>query len=192
MTHPPIIGLYSSVPRSGKTTVAQQLAYHGYITVSYAEPLRRVTHHILAELGISTSRIDNYLKHDKEAVIPELGVSARHILRTLGTEWGRDCIHPEIWVRCWRAQASSYLKRGFLIVVDDVRFPNEIQPIRDLGGVLWRITRPSLTTPTHQHASDSALDHQSFDHELLNDSTLEHLEAQTTQALRSCTALDHP
>jgi hypothetical protein len=41
---------------------------------------------------------------------------------TLGTEWGRDLVHADIWTRLWAARAECFP----LVVADDVRFPNEV------------------------------------------------------------------
>lgn len=186
MTRPPIIGLYSPAPQSGKSTVASLLAQHGYKLCSFATPLKRLTYHVLTELGISETRADNYVHRDKEELIPELGVSARHMLRTLGTEWGRQCIHPDLWLRCWRLQVEVLLAQNCLVVVDDTRFPNEATAIRALGGELWRVTR-SETPNSPEHASEGALDRFTFDVDILNDSDLHTLKAITTQALLSRT-----
>jgi hypothetical protein len=43
---------------------------------------------------------------------------------TLGTEWGRDAVHPDLWVRLWAASGP----RTSRVVVEDVRFPNEVEP----------------------------------------------------------------
>ena len=63
----------------------------------------------------------------KEAIDPEWGVSPRHALQTLGTQWGRDLINPEIWTTVTKRRIREHIERGFLAIVDDVRFDNEAQ-----------------------------------------------------------------
>ena len=70
----------------------------------------------------------------------ELGrpTTPRWVLQVVGTECFRDTIHPDIWI--------SALKRDMLshkgdIVITDVRFPNEMQAIRDLGGKIVVVER---------------------------------------------------
>ena len=108
---------------------------------------------MLSDLGYSEDLITHHLHVDKEALVPELGVSVRHLLRTLGTEWGRDCVSPSVWLDVWLSKA----RRKSFVVVDDVRFTNEAELIRLLGGEVWRITRPGVVRTT-EHASESGLD----------------------------------
>jgi hypothetical protein len=65
--------------------------------------------------------------------------SPRLALQLMGTEAGRDVFHPDLWVhtvmrRCEQAPWNNY-------VIADVRFPNEINAIRNSGGHVIRIRR---------------------------------------------------
>ena len=104
-------------------------------------PLKRAVSQMLNELDLPGF---NHVYGDKETIIPELGVSARHMMQTLGTEWGRACIHPDFWVMIARAKTQRTMNDGGSVVIDDVLFPNEATMIRDLGGELWRIERPGI------------------------------------------------
>ena len=148
-----IIGIYSPAAQSGKTTVARYLQERGYTRLPFAQPMRDMLSSMLGNLGYSEERIAHHLYADKEAVLPELGVSARHLLRTLGTEWGRECVSPTVWLDVWLAKA----RRKSFVVVDDVRFTNEAELIQLLGGNVWRITRPGVVRNT-EHASEGGLD----------------------------------
>jgi len=148
-----IIGLYSPAAQSGKTTVARYLEERGYCRLPFAQPMRDMLSVMLRQLGYDEVRIEFHLHRDKEAVLPELGVSVRHLMRTLGTEWGRECISPTVWLDVWLAKA----RRKSFVVVDDVRFKNEADLIHLLGGEVWRITRPGVVRTT-DHASEGGLD----------------------------------
>lgn len=150
---PMIIGIYSPAAQSGKTTVASFLQERGYCRLPFAQPMRDMLSVMLSDLGYSEELIAHHLHVDKEALVPELGVSVRHLLRTLGTEWGRDCVSPSVWLDVWLAKA----RRKSFVVVDDVRFTNEAELIRLLGGQVWRITRPGVVRNT-EHASEGGLD----------------------------------
>lgn len=65
-------------------------------------------------------------------------------MQTLGTQWGRQMISPDIWIAAWTAQASA---TGEPVIADDVRFPNEAAAVRALGGVVLWISRPSDDLP---------------------------------------------
>ena len=169
MTLPRLIGLYSPAPGCGKTTVADLLIEHQ--RVSFAAPLKRVVSHMLNSLGLEGV---HYAYSDKEAIIPELGVSARHMMQTLGTEWGRACIHPDFWVMIARVEAQRIMADGRSVVIDDVRLPNEAAMIRDLGGELWRIERPGIAY-NGGHKSEGGLEDITPDRVIVNDGTIAQL-----------------
>ena len=170
MTLPRLIGLYSPAPGCGKTTVANLFIEHQ--RVSFAAPLKRAVWTLLGDLGTSGY---HFVYTDKEAIIPGLGVSARHMMQTLGTEWGRACIHPDFWVMIARAETQRIMNDGGSVVIDDVRFPNEAAMIRDLGGELWRIDRPGVIY-SGDHSSEGGLEDITPDRVIVNDGTLAQLK----------------
>jgi hypothetical protein len=170
MSLPRLIGLYSPAPGCGKTTVANLLTEHR--RVSFAAPLKESVSYMLCKLGLPSL---NYVYTDKEAIIPELGVSARHMMQTLGTEWGRACIHPDFWVMIARAKTQRIMADDGSVVIDDVRFPNEAAMIRDLGGELWRIDRPGVTY-NGDHSSEGGLEDITPDRVIVNDGTIAQLK----------------
>ena len=174
MTFPRLIGLYSPAPGCGKTTVANLLTdlLNDRECVSFAAPLKRAVWTLLGDLGTSGY---HFVYTDKEAIIPELGVSARHMMQTLGTEWGRACIHPDFWVMIARAETQRIMNDGGSVVIDDVRFPNEAAMIRDLGGKLWRIDRPGVIY-NGDHSSEGGLEDITPDRVIVNDGTIAQLK----------------
>lgn len=172
MNPPRLIGLYSPAPRSGKTTVANYLNGMGYRRLPFAAPIKSMLRPFLTQLGYG-DRLDDYLEGEgKEELIPELRLTPRQLMQTLGTEWGRTCIHPQVWTMCWERMAASNLERGIDVVVDDVRFPNEAAMVRRLGGEMWRVERSNTERQT-AHASEGGLDeYPLFDRRLVNDGSL--------------------
>ncbi|NBX45595.1 MAG: hypothetical protein EBR00_11290 [Gammaproteobacteria bacterium] len=169
MKLPRLIGLYSPAPGCGKTTVANLLIEHQ--RVSFAAPLKRAVSHMLNELGLPGF----YAYTDKEAIIPGLDVSARHMMQTLGTEWGRACIHPDFWVMIARAKTQRIMGDGRSVVIDDVRFPNEAAMVFALGGELWRIDRPGVSY-SGDHSSEGGLEDITPDRVIVNDGTITQLK----------------
>ena len=170
MTLPRLIGLYSPAPGCGKSTVADLFIERE--RVSFAAPLKRAVWNMLNDLGLEGLR---YAYADKEAIIPEIGVSARHMMQTLGTEWGRACIHPDFWVMIARAKAERILADGRSVVIDDVRFTNEAAMIRDLDGELWRIERPGVIY-SGDHSSEGGLEGITPDRVIVNDGSIDQLK----------------
>jgi hypothetical protein len=166
-----IIGLYSPAPQSGKSATANYLEEQGYVIVPFAETLKEMLVPMLEALGYDRTGAF-YLTHcAKQVVIGDAGVSVRHMLQTLGTEWGRACIHPEIWTRCWRKRIDKYEA----VVADDVRFPNEAAMIKLLGGEMWHIERPDVPYE-HGHVSEGSLNgYDQFDRFITNDGTIDDL-----------------
>ena len=172
MSLPRLIGLYSPAPGCGKTTVANLLIEHQ--RVSFAAPLKRAVSNMLRELSLRLPST-HYAYTDKEAIIPELGVSARHMMQTLGTEWGRACIHPDFWVMIARAKTRRIMNDDGFVVIDDVRFPNEAAMVFDLGGELWRIDRPGVAY-NGDHCSEGGLEDIAPDRVIVNDGTIAQLK----------------
>ncbi len=180
---PRLIGLYSPAPRSGKSTIASYLTEHGFHTVSFATPLKRMLRTFLIQFGYGPEDIDYLLSDGKNQKLRTLGVTPRQLLQTLGTEWGRTCIHPEVWLMCWSSTAQRYLSTGISVVCDDIRFSNEADLIRSLGGELWTIHRPEIERAT-THASEGALDnYPHFDRRIVNDGSLLDLYKRVTTVM---------
>jgi len=136
-----IIGL-TGLAGSGKSEVAQVLRELGnFRRVPFAGPLKDM----LAAVGFTHAQLWG---DEKATPIPDLGgVTPRHVMQTLGTEWGRGCVHPDIGITLWRRRAEGF---GGNIVVDDVRFPNEVEAVKALGGVVWRVERPGVEAMGHE------------------------------------------
>ena len=133
---PPVIGLAGRA-LSGKSTAAAHLAGFGYERIRFAGPLKAM----MAALGLSPAEIDGELKETPSALLG--GRTPRHAMQTIGTEWGRQLIDPDLWIRAWRQSAERVIGQGGGVVADDVRFPNEAEVIRALGGIVVRVDRRS-------------------------------------------------
>jgi hypothetical protein len=103
-----IVGL-SGLAGSGKSVVADALVRElGFTRVKFADPLKNMLRRMLADMGHTAEDIERHLEGDlKEVPMPELGVTPRHMMITLGTEWGRDLVHPEIWTRLWAREGRA-------------------------------------------------------------------------------------
>lgn len=140
-----LIGICGA-PGCGKDTLADQMVSHDvYEKYRFADPIKAM----LAQFHIP---LDLWEDHDaKESIIPWLGKSPRYLAQTLGTEWGRELIHKDIWVKFaqgrWNVVNAA---RDGRMVCSDVRFENEAKWINDAGGVLVRIERPG-----NEHEADN-------------------------------------
>ena len=107
-------------------------------------------------------------------------LTPRKILQLLGTECGRQVIHPNIWVN---ALFSKYNGDKNWIITD-VRFPNELEAIKKRGGITIRINRK--TEESGEHSSETALDNAEFDHVIENDGVIEELIEKVKGILYIC------
>jgi hypothetical protein len=64
-------------------------------------------------------------------------VTPRYMLQLMGTEAGRNAFHIDIWVHTVARRMRDHEN----VVIADVRFPNELQFVRDNGGFNVRVVR---------------------------------------------------
>jgi hypothetical protein len=106
-------------------------------------------------------------------------LTPRLILQLLGTEGGRDVIHPNIWVNA----TLGKIKEDDKVIITDCRFPNEVEGIKKRKGVVVRVVRPSKIS-TSTHPSETSLnDYKDWDYIIINDGTLEDLERKVREML---------
>lgn len=131
---------------SGKSTAARYLVRnYGFERIRFAGPLKDM----MRALGLSEEEVDGGLKEQPCELLG--GKTPRFAMQTLGTEWGRELIAPDLWTQAWIKQAE----RHPFVVCDDVRFPNEQKLIRELGGTLIRIDAEVPGAAPVQHASEA-------------------------------------
>lgn len=145
---PPVIGL-AGLARSGKDSVADTMAQiMGADRYAFAEPLKTMLTSVFGP---------HFHIGDRERLCPEAGVSYRHLMQTLGTEWGRDQVGKDLWVnlveRRYNAQKASAdqasARNGrtsrYTMILSDVRFASEAQWVKLQGGLVIYVERSGLT-----------------------------------------------
>lgn len=174
-----LIGLHGE-PGCGKDTVADILCeIMAFRKISLAEPIRKG---ITAMFRIPQSHlVDRELK---EQPLDELcGKSPRYLMQTLGTEWGRNCVDLDVWLKIAQrdidylsklAQAGNAHIDG--IVISDIRFEGEAKWLREQGGIIWHINRPDNPLSIESdHASNKLLEPQHGDQFLTNNCDIDEL-----------------
>lgn len=104
----------------------------------------------------------------------------RRLQQVLGTEIGRTMIARDLWVSTGMHNVHRIMQRAEdhdRVVITDCRFDDEAQAIRQAGGVVLRVIRPSLPPPDDSHASEAGVSDDLVDLEVINDGSLEDLEA---------------
>lgn len=131
---------------SGKSSAAAWLVDQDYRVMSFAEPLKAMVRLLMKRVGISTVDIEHY-EQNKETYIVEIGCSYRVLCQSLGTQWGRE-VNKSLWLIC--ARHALKFNHGSHVVFDDVRFDNEADFIRDQGGLIIHLMRPSSVVDDHE------------------------------------------
>ena len=140
---------------SGKDTVRNIMETEGFVGLAFADGIRGMLRKLLTSAGIDDACIDE--RTLKEAIIPELGVSYRHMAQSLGTEWARN-LRRDFWLRIAAAFVVDQMDAGEThFVISDVRFANEAEWVRNKGGQIWRIHREGLAG-VRPHVSESGID----------------------------------
>lgn len=180
-----IIGL-TGRKRSGKSTVARYLVEdHGFTELSFAARLKKMSadvnplvHYIdahnltevdreLLARGVEPGPV--YLLDALRALgeegakdaIPEV----RRFYQRLGTEGVRNHIGADTWVEFAELEIIRVIRENTKdgevghadIVFADVRFENEAGLIRDWGGVVIEVYRPSQGDPEPEHSSENGV-----------------------------------
>ena len=129
---------------SGKDTCGDILEQIGWIRESFAKPVKD-----------AVAAIFGWERHMLEGATPESRAwreqpdefwsakfgrpfSPREALQKMGTEVGRDVYHANLWVDSLIERIGNRPKN---FIITDVRFPNEIKTINEIGGKVIRIKR---------------------------------------------------
>jgi hypothetical protein len=98
-------------------------------------------------------------------------VTIRRILQWWGTEY-RRAQDPDYWTKAWGRKVEQFDPTRINILVDDVRFVNELAVIKAHGGLMIKIERPGFTG-ANNHSSETSLDgFTTWDAVVVNDGTL--------------------
>jgi len=175
---PRIVGV-SGYAKSGKSTIADFLiAEHGFRRFKFADVLKDM----LRAVGLTEAQIEG---DQKEMPVEALcGKTPRQAMQTLGTEWGRKVMGEELWVNLWEKRVQEYLatEPAGRVIVDDVRFPNELHRVLHLRGIVLRVDRAGVGA-TNGHASETAIDNAPGMIRILNDGTIEELHQRALVVL---------
>lgn len=150
---------------TGKSTIAWELAVlYGYNLESLAKPIKEILD--LAYPGLR--------KSVPQRVTTPTGTTSRtgrELMQRLGTDAVREHVDLDFWIHCLFRRLESTEKPW---VIDDLRFPNEVEALNNAGFYTVRLVRPGI--PLGDHASETQTDNLAV-----------HLEIQNTASPREVT-----
>lgn len=165
----PLVG-FVGLKRSGKDTAAQALVDRGWTRMAFADPLKEMS------MKLRGVWVQVPAGVELDAVIPSVGggllgrgggfaqyhyvvdalgmekakdlvPDVRMLLQTLGTDCVRGTFGSTAWVELTEQNIHEALTRGESVVLTDVRFDEELDLVRRLGGItigVWRGDLDSL------------------------------------------------
>ena len=174
-----IIGL-SGYARSGKDTVAKTLIErYGYTRVAFADKIRDIVwdaNPILKDNEFKVQGVVNAYGWDvAKTQFPEL----RRLLQAVGVA-ARDHLGDDVWI----SAAVKDLDPDKDYVITDVRFQNEANIIKNMGGQIWRVVRPGVEA-INSHISESEMDSYEVHQVIMNDGDLESLDMLVSTRMRA-------
>lgn len=145
---------------------------YGYVKVSFGNVLKYVVSCIFGwpRNLLEGDTIESREKEDKWwSAHLKIKITPIIAMQKIGTDIFRMYFHPDIWLLILKKQITKYDK----IVVTDIRFLNEYNMIKNMGGTIIKISRSNITK--YSHISENILDSIEFKYNIDNNETIEEL-----------------
>lgn len=181
-----LIGL-SGYAQSGKDTAALTLIELGYERRAFADKLKALALYLnpivdahvegygYCDLGCCGPEVELELLASKLGTEVDWDRAKRHdevrsLLQRLGVG-AREILGDSVWIDAALHGLPDSTKN---VVVTDLRFRNEADAIRGIGGKVFRVERAGVG-PVNGHVTETALDDYDFDAVIYNNGTIEDL-----------------
>lgn len=175
------LGHYS---RTGKDTFANYLVaaiqerdrYLRVIKRSFAWKLKQITYELYGWAGMMPP--EHYEtkegEKDRDIVLPALGMTPVQVWVQFGTKAVREHFYPDTW----RDYLLKTDHKADVVIVPDMRFPNETGAIEEVGGLKIKIVRPGYG-PRKTVADRALLGYNGWDYVFGHHGTMEALRLQS-------------
>lgn len=170
----PRIIAFSGKAQSGKTTAAKFLAEAIGSTAKifpFAEELK------LMALAQFPELTEDHVYRQKNAIV-DFGknkIQVRQLLIDLGKFYRG--IDADFWVKKMWTKAEAHLDGGGIVIVDDMRYLNEMAFLENKGAISIRIDRDDVVLIDDE--SETQLDAVDFKYRISNNAGLEELRARS-------------
>jgi len=145
---------FSGKMQVGKTTSADYLVRrYGFVKLSFAEKLKEIAHDLFPEQF-------------------EIDEKPRKLLQDLGMKMRE--IDEDVWARYVIRKVESLPKENNG-AIDDLRFLNEYEAVKNAGFFVVRIVRDVHPSPLSNHQRETEVEKMPFDWVIYNTSTFERL-----------------
>lgn len=164
-----LIGVHGPL-NGGKDTVATYIIHKfptHFIRYAFARPIKEACKVLF---GFTQAQLEDRVL--KELDDKFWGFSPRKAMQLLGTEYGRDMLRKDIWIKRAEMECINNLQQGCATVITDVRFENEAEWLRaQPNSMLIYLEVPGLVKDSkYQHGSEAGIRYvPEFDIKIIND-----------------------
>jgi len=168
---------------NGKDTVANHLCNkYGFTRIAFADPLKEICGILF---GFNHEQLHGSLKETPDTDWFDL--TPRKILQYIGTDMFRTYMTglsikfaDEFWLLCARKKIQDILKKNpsARITISDVRFHNECLMVKRLGGIVIRVTRPTINNTKDLHESECQIPELDADYDIFNQGSIKELNVK--------------
>ncbi len=177
-----VIGIHGPL-NGGKDTIANYLQYvfeHRFERYAFALPLKEACR---AMFGFTKEQLEDRVL--KETIDPFWNFAPRRAMQLLGTEYGRNMLRDDLWIKRAELEVEKNLKNGHGTIITDVRFENEAGWVRSRSdAILIYIEVPGLVRDErYNHASEAGISRAPTDIIVINDKSLgiQHLHSKLNE-----------
>jgi hypothetical protein len=117
-------------------------------TIGFADKLKDICHQLFAWAGLQAGIYYENYPELKEVILPAIGMSPREVHIKVGN--GLRAIYGPIWIE------NAIHTQADIVLIKDLRFPNEVAAVKRKGGLVFKITRPGV--PLGDDEAEVALD----------------------------------
>lgn len=188
MNYPQVIGIVGRKQHGKDTTANYMVEKYGYIRIAFADAIKDM---LKCSFGFSEEQLNGNLK---ETIDEFWKIKPRQVLQFVGTELFRDKmgeliphIETNFWVFIVKKKIHDTLKVNphAKFVMSDCRFENEVNFIKEMGGQMIHVFRPTIENNSESnHSSEKYIDDLPFDFKIINDGSLDNLHLQVDLIMR--------
>jgi len=173
---PKLIGIHGPL-NGGKDTVADFIYYMDrtlsgpprWSKYAFAKPIKEACKIMF---GFTDEQMNDRVL--KERVDPFWGFTPRFAMQKLGTEYGRDILRKDVWIRRAALEVQKNLEEGTKTIITDIRFENEAEWLRaQPNAILIYLEVPGLERDEkYNHGSEAGVKRLPGDKLIINDKSL--------------------
>lgn len=170
-----LIGIHGK-PRAGKDTLAHYLRKKYHLMQYGPSVAVKATTAAMFDVPIENFYDDSL----KETVDPFWKISYREMAQRVGKESSRDVFGDDIWMRHVEKRLNEVHPNTYRgIILADIRYENEVEWVRNHGGIVLFITRENRSYVANEtHVAEAGLPLHLADVIIPNNSTIEALYTQ--------------